>query len=60
MSHDGRMIRGKYNVEKNILPNNEDTKYYLENSKKVVEEVKEEAPTTSEPKTNKKVKKENK
>jgi hypothetical protein len=43
MSHEGRMSRGKENYEKNILLDNEDTKYYLANVDKK-EEVKEEKP----------------
>ena len=31
MSHNGRMARGKDNFSKNILLDNEDTKYYLAN-----------------------------
>jgi hypothetical protein len=34
MTHKGRMRRGKENVDKGILPNNEDTLYYLENKDK--------------------------
>ena len=51
MTHDGRMARGKENVEKNILLDNEDTKYYLEHkvgeNEKVVEEEKKPKKTKS-------------
>ena len=31
MTHEGRMIRGKYNSDNNINLNNADTLYYLDN-----------------------------
>jgi len=40
MSHEGRMKRGKENFDKNILLDNEDTKYYLANVKKKEEKPK--------------------
>lgn len=40
MTHEGRMLRGAENFSKNILLDNEDTKYYLANKPK--EEIKEE------------------
>ena len=41
MSHDGRMARGKDNFSKNILLDNEDTKYYLANREEVKKDIEE-------------------
>ena len=36
MTHDGRMARGEANVKANILLDNADTKYFLDNKPKEV------------------------
>ena len=52
MTHEGRMIRGEANIKANILPENNDTIYFLENSKP--EPVEPEEPKEEKPKKKKK------
>ena len=57
MTHEGRMLRGKYNSDNNINLNNNDTLYYLHN-KSAPDGLKELSEVSEKkPKTKKKVKK---
>lgn len=55
MTHEGRMARGKFNVDNNINLENADTKYYLKNKGKEFKSVKLQ---TRGPKTKKKMEEE--
>lgn len=53
MTHEGRMQRGAENVKKGILPDNEDTLYYLKNHGSEAAPAAEEPPKKSRKKRGK-------